>query len=222
MKLLYVGFLGLLLCLAGPALAHFELIPPLYGLGIFVAGGLPGIVAVLWGCVAFVRRRERVAMLSLTLGLLPVLAIAIPAAGSRDYPRINDISTDLESPPELANGADYPPEFIPQVRQHYSDITPLAVNADPARTVAAALELARSRDGWEVTQVGDWELRGTATSSLFRFRDDITIRVRPVDGELGAMVDMRSRSRDGKGDLGVNARRIRAFLTDLQSVLARR
>jgi len=54
-----------------------------------------------------------------------------------------------------------------------------------------------------------------ATSDLCRFHDDFAVRVRPDDG--GAVVDMRSKSRDGKGDLGANAERIRSFLVDIAS-----
>jgi len=39
--------------------------------------------------------------------------------------------------------------------------------------------------------------------------DDISVRVRESGG--GAVVDIRSKSRDGKGDMGANAARIRAF-----------
>jgi len=47
-----------------------------------------------------------------------------------------------------------------------------------------------------------------------RFRDDITIRVRPAAS--GSRVDVRSRSRVGRDDLGANAARIRRFLRELQ------
>ena len=55
-----------------------------------------------------------------------------------------------------------------------------------------------------------------ATTPVFRFRDDVTVTV-TRDGE-GAVVNVRSHSRVGKGDLGTNARRIRRF----QANLARR
>jgi hypothetical protein len=45
------------------------------------------------------------------------------------------------------------------------------------------------------------------------FRDDIVVRIRPAPD--GARVDARSASRYGRGDLGVNARRIRALLDDI-------
>jgi uncharacterized protein (DUF1499 family) len=44
---------------------------------------------------------------------------------------------------------------------------------------------------------------------IFRFVDDIVVRVRPSNG--GSIVDVRSKSRDGRGDMGANAARIRAF-----------
>ena len=47
------------------------------------------------------------------------------------------------------------------------------------------------------------------TSRVFHFVDDVVIRVR---GEgTDSRVDMRSRSRDGLGDSGVNAKRVRAY-----------
>ena len=53
-------------------------------------------------------------------------------------------------------------------------------------------------------------------TSICGFDDDIAIRVRPGDGG-NSRVDIRSKSRDGKGDLGVNAMRIRAFVSALEA-----
>jgi uncharacterized protein (DUF1499 family) len=58
-------------------------------------------------------------------------------------------------------------------------------------------------------------IEAVATSTVFGFQDDIVIRVRPAMGG-GSTVDVRSKSRDGKGDLGVNANRIRAFVARLE------
>ena len=60
------------------------------------------------------------------------------------------------------------------------------------------------------------EIRAVATTMVFRFKDDVTIT---VQREANAtVVNIRSRSRIGRGDLGANARRIR----DFQSRLAAR
>ena len=50
-----------------------------------------------------------------------------------------------------------------------------------------------------------------ATSSA---QDDFVVEVRPQDG--GSVVQMRSKSRDGKGDVGANAARIKAFFEKLR------
>jgi uncharacterized protein (DUF1499 family) len=52
-------------------------------------------------------------------------------------------------------------------------------------------------------------LEARDVSVVFRFVDDVVVRVRAR--ESGSVVDIRSRSRDGRGDLGVNAARVRAL-----------
>jgi len=67
-----------------------------------------------------------------------------------------------------------------------------------------------------VLRTGSFE--ATATTFFFRFKDDVVVRVRPdPDQPGGSIVDMRSISRVGGSDIGVNAARIRAFLADLQT-----
>jgi len=53
-------------------------------------------------------------------------------------------------------------------------------------------------------------------TSIFGFVDDVVVRVRPAEG--GSVVDVRSRSRDGKGDVGANAARIRAFRAEISDL----
>ena len=78
--------------------------------------------------------------------------------------------------------------------------------AKPADQVfAAALATAREM-GLEVTSAEKGEIRAVATTRIMRFKDDVTITV-GADGT----VNVHSRSRIGKGDLGANARRIRDF-----------
>ena len=83
-----------------------------------------------------------------------------------------------------------------------------------------ALAAARQRPDWEIDSVNEPSrtFEGVATSRIFGFQDDFAVRVRP-DGS-GSVVDMRSKSRDGKGDLGANAARIRSFLDELAGGVA--
>ena len=55
---------------------------------------------------------------------------------------------------------------------------------------------------------------------IFGFEDDVAIRVRDVGGK--SVIDMRSKSRDGRGDLGANAARIRAYVSALEKRLGSR
>ena len=52
-------------------------------------------------------------------------------------------------------------------------------------------------------------------SFWFGFADDVAIRVTATDN--GSRVDIRSGSRQGRGDFGVNAARVRGFLTALKT-----
>ena len=78
-------------------------------------------------------------------------------------------------------------------------------------------------NGWEVTlaDAAGLSLEAVATTPLLRFKDDVVVRVRPASKGPGAIVDVRSRSRLGQGDLGVNAARVRAFLKKVAAEAAK-
>jgi uncharacterized protein (DUF1499 family) len=182
-----------------------------------------------------------IAAVSLALGLrgrswtgvacavLALLVAAVPLDMRRtggSVPRIHDITTDTERPPEFAalravrerspNGAAYGgPEVAAQQKQGYPDIVPLLLSVPPDRALARAEAAARAL-GWEIVAAAPAEgrLEATATTRWFGFQDDIVVRVTPAPG--GSQVDIRSVSRVGKSDLGANARRIRAFLAALR------
>lgn len=166
--------------------------------------------------------RQRGFLLSL-IGLaisLPVVAMAIQwEYATRTYPPINDISTDIDDPPvfwDTPNPTDYPgAETAALQRVAYPDLAPLELTVTPDRAYALAMALAKDK-GWEIVADEPEEGRIEAIDStfLFGFKDEITIRIAASDG--GARIDLRSRSRVGRIDRGVNAKRIRAFLTALK------
>jgi uncharacterized protein (DUF1499 family) len=53
-----------------------------------------------------------------------------------------------------------------------------------------------------------------ATTFWFGFKDDVVVRI-SAEG-AGSRVDVRSKSRVGRSDLGTNAQRIRAYQRRLQ------
>jgi uncharacterized protein (DUF1499 family) len=70
---------------------------------------------------------------------------------------------------------------------------------------------------WNVTasDPASGRIEASQASFWFGFVDDIVIRVTAA-GE-GSRIDIRSVSRQGKGDLGVNADRVRAYLAALKA-----
>jgi len=69
--------------------------------------------------------------------------------------------------------------------------------------------------GWDIVaqDASAGTLEATATTALFGFKDDVSIR---LSADAGATkVDMRSVSRVGVSDLGANAARIEAYFAAL-------
>ncbi len=144
-------------------------------------------------------------------------------------PPIHDISTDLEDPPEfvallrLREGATNQPDYpggatADEQRQAYPHIQPLELETELQEVMDTAVMLLARRN-WEFAAINRNEGRIEATEKLpwFGFKDDVILRFTPT--ENGTRVDMRSKSRVGRGDLGVNARRIDRFLSDLEASL---
>ncbi len=148
---------------------------------------------------------------------------------AKGYPLINDISTDRERAPvylvKPPNRRAYDAARLAAVTAGaYGDLVNLE-SARPPAAVFAAVEALVAERGWRVRAraPGDaaaqpptpWRLQALATTDLLRFKDDLALEVRPrPDG--GSSVAMRSKSRLGLSDWGVNAKRIRAFFADLR------
>jgi hypothetical protein len=69
-----------------------------------------------------------------------------------------------------------------------------------------AILAAMEKLGWKQIRARDDTIQAVVTSALFRFRDDVTVRLAPTDG--GTLLHARSASRIGKGDLAANARHL--------------
>lgn len=166
-----------------------------------------------------------------------LLVLSLPIAGAWKvvtYPRLTDISTDLDNPPPYVFAlADRPEDSRPVVdptdedadlqREAYPDIVPRHYPVGPGRVFDDASAIVAGR-GWtllgakrpeEPDETG--RIEAVALSPIFGFRQAIVIRIEP-DGE-GTLVDMRSTARNGDHDLGANAERIRSFFVDLDASL---
>lgn len=166
------------------------------------------------------RRGLPVAVLGLLAALYP-LAIALQwKYEERTTPPINDISTDTVDAPvfwDMPNPTDYPGQKTGALqRAAYPDLVPLKLGLPPEQAFAQALSVAQEK-GWTIVASvpAEGRLEATTRSLLYGFTDEVIVRVKAADG--GALVDVRSRSRLGRIDRGVNAKRIRAFLAAMQA-----
>lgn len=190
-----------------------------YG-GILAA--LLALVAIYWTRPGTDRKGLPVALGALVVALL---AFGIPWQASRAasrVPPIHDITTDTEDPPRFVaiaplradapNPVEYPGEEVArQQRQAYPDIRPVILDLPMDRAFQRALDGAEAR-GWQIVEANAAEGRIEATDRTFwfGFRDDVVIRLSPLNGRT--VVDVRSKSRVGMSDVGTNARRIRDYL----------
>lgn len=212
-----------ILFLTGPLLAHFHIVPALAGFGIFALSVLMGLLSLIGGILLVKAGQIQSGVLVFSVGALPVILTGYSAATAGSYPRINDVSTDLQDPPVLIDQRNpsapvaMSPEAVEMNGRFYSDLAPLRIDMPTNEVFRVVDEEARSRSGWVIVN-SDSEtmtIHGYEQFGIFQFTDDFTIRVTSDAGS--AVVDMRSKSRDGKGDLGANARRIRGFLATLSA-----
>ena len=213
--------------------AYLHIIPPMAGLMVFAAGALlGGLLTTLVSLVAVFLARGgrnpdgmRMALIGLAVGLGLILIVFAAASPGRGLPPINDITTDLDDPPAFASATvvpayvgrnmNYPPEFVEQVRQAYPDLAPIQLPSPPRKSFEKALVTAE-RLGWTISANSPERMVFDAEheTPIFHFVDDVTVRV-VADG-TGSRVDVRSKSRDGQGDVGANAARIRRFRDGLR------
>jgi uncharacterized protein (DUF1499 family) len=213
--------------------ATLHIIPPMAGFMIFVASALlGGLLTILVSLVAAFLARGgrnpdgmRLALAGLAVGLGLMLIVVAAANPGRRLPPINDITTDLDNPPAFASAIvvpayvgrnmNYPPEFVEQVREAYPDLIPIRLSSAPRQSFERALATAEQL-GWTISANSPERLVFDAEheTRLFHFIDDVTVRV-VADGS-GSRIDVRSKSREGQGDLGANAARIRRFSEALQ------
>ncbi len=223
---------------AGLVSAHYRLSTPFFGFQLMLIGLVFAVLSALSGLIAlpmtyFSPKRRAAfgrAVLGFLLALLVIMPIVVIASKTRQYPLINDITTDTRKPPEFVKALElqpkrgrdmsYDPRFaaIQNGAAAYQDLAPLKMDGTPDEVFKRVAILTGEVPTWQITRddPAAHTLEGVATSELFKFQDDFIIEVRPADGG-GSLVEMRSKSRDGKGDLGTNYHRIMSFMRILKA-----
>lgn len=218
---------------AGLALARYDLVPKIFGLYAMGLGGLMavlGLVLAVIGLGMTLRNKSitaRPALLGLIVGLgfLGFGASFTGKAGT--VPPIHDITTDTANPPAFRQlelradnlaGVGSIEKWRELHAQAYGDIKPLDLPCPVGNILGKAEQHARDM-GWSIALVDPaaGRLEATDSVSLIRYYDDIIVQITPQADPARCRVDMRSVSRVGQSDLGVNAKRVRAFLAVLKA-----
>lgn len=233
----HLGKIALLIAVVGAGAAaimvfgaRLGLWEPITGLGLYRSYFNPlAMIVTGVGLVALVihlMRREKTPAVFGGIASLVGVALLVPMIMATLNPPvraapINDISTDTTNPPAFVvlddtragartslvyAGA----ELAEMQAAAYPDIAPLQTDLDADAAYARALDLANTM-GWEIIaeDAENHQFEATARTSVFYFADDVVVVVTEQDS--GSRVDMRSVSRVGRSDQGVNAARIRAF-----------
>jgi len=101
-------------------------------------------------------------------------------------------------------------------------LRPIEVPLSPNDLARAVKDAASNLPRWKLLdeQIGtDVTLIFVRTTALWRFKDDITIRIEPAP--TGSLLHAESRSRIGRGDLGQNPRNLRELLNLIRATISR-
>ena len=140
-------------------------------------------------------------------------------------PPLHDISTDLANPPAFQKlslradnliGVKTVENWRAVHAKAFPDIQPVTLAMPPAAAIKKVGAIVTAR-GWDVALAGQDRIEATEIASPFKFKDDVVITVTATADGTGSTINIRSVSRIGLSDLGVNAARVRSLMADLKA-----
>jgi hypothetical protein len=207
------------------------------GFAIAFAGGALCLLAIIGLVIAGLVRKQpldRGALIVATvLALVPVGFVLPQLQKANSVPPIHDITTNPMDPPvffeikkrrvhalnDLVYGdAERSAEDMEALQdEFYPDLETLLTPLTVAESLAQSEAVLRQM-GLEIINVDPalGVVEATDTTQWFQFKDDLIVRIRSESGQT--LIDLRSVSRVGQSDLGVNAERIRRFVQGFQSL----
>ncbi len=226
--LLVTAFLHRLFGLPTPVALHIAA-------GVFITAALLIAAAVVAGLDIWMTGRQGAARV--VFGSLVALGLLALPAGlfllSRDYPMLNDVTTDVDSPPEFdalvaerrpgSNPAQYQKDrFAALQAKSYPDVRTLNVPRPAEETFELVLQALGKLRFKIVTEAPPRQESGdpgfieaTDKTLVFGFVDDVAVRIMEDEDGKSSWVDVRSASRYGRSDFGRNAERVRAVLKEI-------
>jgi uncharacterized protein (DUF1499 family) len=212
-------------------LARVTIVAKLTGFYVFLGGGAVAAIAavlglaVLWPRKATPIQRRWWVLFAVGISLAHTGVLVTRVIAAAGTPFIHDVTTDLVSPPQFTvlplrpdnlTGVGTVQNWKRVHARAYREVLPVTLALPMPEATSAALRLVRQA-GWTIvsSDVSRGQIEATASVSWFGFYDDVIIRVTPGGDAGQSIVDMRSVSRVGVWDMGVNAQRIREFLREL-------
>lgn len=218
----------LLVALPGPLYKYgiLDLGTAFLGLRYGVYVGMAALVLLL---VQVIFMRKNISWLTAGVSaLVAIIAIGLPVSmmnKAKSVPPIHDISTDLITPPDFVaisalradapNPAEYAgEETAKQQCEAYPQLTTQKYSQS-ADQVFDAAQAAVEDSGWDLVNANKslGIIEATDTTAWFGFKDDVVIRISDTGEER--FLDVRSKSRVGKSDLGKNAERILTLIDNI-------
>ena len=200
-------------------------------LGIVVAGGLISLLAAIFALIyanaKALMGERKVAVSAIGILLIPILIMGFQIGQASGVPAIHDITTDADNIPtfdaavllrknspndlEYGQGELSGQERWSMQQQAYPEIRSVQSELAVAEAFVRATDLLQQQ-GLEIiaTDRANGRIEAVDTTFWFGFKDDLVVRV--TASEKGSRVDVRSVSRVGHSDVGLNAKRIEKFL----------
>lgn len=213
--------------LLGPSLGSTPMMAMLFislGLLLFIVAAICGAIGLIRSGGTGGNSSAAFAWLGVVAGIAAIINTVVVMGGAGGAP-IHDITTDTDDPPrfvevaKLRGETDNPVEYggaeVAAIqKQAYPDIETLVLLDPRAFVFDTALEVAEDM-GWDVVaaDLATGHIEAVATTPFVGFKDDVVIRIRANGPQT--LVDVRSKSRIGRGDMGVNAKRVKAYTDKL-------
>ena len=149
--------------------------------------------------------------------VLIVLAVAAGQLGFLQGTAPNDLGVrdgKLKPPSSTENSVSSQAALYPDHPQRsYADIAPLALKGDGPATLARIKAIVEGMDGAKVVKSEPGYLYAQFTTKLMKYVDDVEFWFDPAANAI----QVRSASRVGRGDMGVNRKRIEAVRAALEA-----
>ncbi len=149
--------------------------------------------------------------------VLIVLAVAAGQLGFLQGTAPNDLGVrdgKLKPPSSTENSVSSQAALYPDHPQRsYADIAPLALKGDGPATLARIKAIVEGMDGAKVVKSEPGYLYAQFTTQLMKYVDDVEFWFDPAANAI----QVRSASRVGRGDMGVNRKRIEAVRAALEA-----